>query len=285
MRPFLGIDLTKNKENEQFDGKEFLVAEPSEFAAQRFVDSSEKVDKTLERSKLPFPVRLIQWICGGIGLLLTGGILEAWGEGVSLKEGYQNASWLYWLDGICLLVWLILKCISVKKQKTVLESDESTHVFSNLGGICNAIYDEFSVPSEAKEVDVLVFCYKIKNNKVKVCSRFMQTVPFSNSVFKIFSDSENIYLANLEGKYAFPRLSVRNIHTVNKRIRIIGWNKEESPKKGIYKQYKINAEDNEVISCKPYYILEVIRDGEAWGIFFPCYELPIFEELTGLKAK
>ena len=30
--------------------------------------------------------------------------------------------------------------------------------------------------------------------------------------------------------------------------------------------------------------LELEHEGETWGIYFPCYELPVFEELTGLKA-
>ena len=43
---------------------------------------------------------------------------------------------------------------------------------------------------------------------------------------KIFSDENYLYIANLEGKYAFPLSSLVSIHTVKKRIRIAGWNKE-----------------------------------------------------------
>ena len=94
-------------------------------------------------------------------------------------------------------------------------------------------------------------------------------MPYLNPVFKIFSDTNCLYIANLEGKYAFPLSSLVSIHTVKKRIRIAGWNKEIGFKQGVYKQYK----------------LEVYHDGVSLGIYIPCYELPIFEELTGLKAE
>ena len=35
----------------------------------------------------------------------------------------------------------------------------------------------------------------------------------------------------------------------------------------------------------PYYILEVVHNTETYGIYIPCYELPVFEELTGLRAE
>lgn len=52
-----------------------------------------------------------------------------------------------------------------------------------------------------------------------------------------------------------------------------------------YKAYKLSEGDNGLIYCKPYYILELDRAGERWGIYFPCYELPAFERATGLTAE
>ena len=55
MKPFLGVDLTTDKKNEQVNGNEFLVAKPSNTLVQSF-----------ERSGLPFPPtghRLRWWRC------------------------------------------------------------------------------------------------------------------------------------------------------------------------------------------------------------------------------
>jgi hypothetical protein len=39
------------------------------------------------------------------------------------------------------------------------------------------------------------------------------------------------------------------------------------------------------VFCKEYHVLELEQNGEEWGIWFPPYELPAMEALTGLKAE
>lgn len=286
MKPFLGIDLTTDKKNEKFNGEEFLVAIPSSAMTQSYEQFSEKTEETINKSKLPLPLRIGQWICGIVGTIIILGILKALlrNDGVSITKAYENASWMFWLGGICLLVWGILKLLSVRKEKNTFENDESKHTISSLDNICNEIYTELSVPSDSKEIDILSFFYKIKKGEIKVCEKGLQMAPYFNPTFNIYADSENLYIVNLEGKYAFPLSSLAAIHTVNKHIRIMGWNKDEDFNKGIYKQFKLTKDDYDCIHCKNYYILELKHENELWGLYIPSYELPIFEELTGLKA-
>ena len=284
MKPFLGIDLTTDKKNEQFNGTEFLVMQPSSAMAQSFEQSSKKAEETIERSKLPLPLRITQLICGGLGAISAVGIIRGLGT-VSLNQAYKNAPWVFWLGGVCLSIWGILKIINTLKEKAVLGTEESSHTLTNLEKTCAAVYSEMSVPTDAKEVDILSFLYKEKNSQLKICEKGMQLAPYLNPVFKIFSDANYLYIANLEGKYAFPLSSLVSIHTVKKRIRIAGWNKEIGFKQGVYKQYKLERNNIGNIFCKNYYILEVYHNGVSYGIYVPCYELPIFEELTGLKAE
>ena len=274
MKPFLGIDLTGNKENEQVNGSEFLIQMPSAALTNALEASSEKADATLEESKIPKVFRIIQSVCGIAGLLMVTGFLKA---DVSFAEGYQNAPWVVWTAGICLPVWLVLWIWGKLKAKNVLESDESAHTISRLEGTATAIYQELGVPNEAKDIDVLLFFYKMKNGEIKVHEKGMQITQYFNPEFKIFTDAENLYLANLEGKYAFPLSSVVKIHSVKKHIRIAGWNKEEKFDKGEYKQYKLTSDSYGCIHCKAYHILEINLRGESWGIYFPSYELPTVE--------
>jgi len=171
MKPFLGIDLTKNKKNEESNGEEFLVAKTSLALAQSLDRFSEKAEEMIEKSELPLPIRIGHWVCGTAGALIAIGIIKALGEedGVSLSQAYQNASWLFWLGGACLVIWIILKFVSVRKEKEVLESEENTQVLTNFDSICDAIFSELSVPSDSKEVDILSFFYKVKDDKIKVC--------------------------------------------------------------------------------------------------------------------
>ena len=286
MKPFLGIDLTTNKKNEQMNGEEFVVAKPDLSLTQSLESSSENVEETIEKSKLPLPIRIGHWLCGMVGVLVTIGILKAFGgeDGVTLSEAYQNASWLFWLGGACLVAWAVLKIISVRKEKNVLETEETSHVFNNLDKTCEAILSDLKTPQDSKEIDILSFYYKVKNNNIKVCEKGLQIAQYINPIFHIFTDAENLYLVNLEAKYAIPLSAIKAIKSIKKTIRILEWNKDEDFDKGIYKQYKLGQDNYGCIICKSYNILEFEHNNDLWGIYIPCYELPVIEEITGLKA-
>lgn len=274
MKPFLGIDLTENKHNAQMNGAEFLAQIPSEALRQALSASTEKAETTISGSRLPLPFRVVQYLCGFAALLIGGAILNA---EVSFAEGYHNAAWLYWTAGICAVTWGILWLLSKHKAKAVLEAEASTQTFTHLEGVTQAIYQELGVPDSARTVDVLFFFYKYKNGELKLVEKTVAAQYF-NPEFKLFVDANNLYLANLEGKYAFPLSSIRQLHTVKKHIRIAAWNKQEAYNKGIYKQYKLTTDNYGCIHCKQYHILEVEHRGESFGIYIPCYELPAFEE-------
>ena len=240
MKPFLGIDLTTNKKNEQMNGEEFVVAKPALSLTQSLESSSENVEKTIEKSKLPLPIRIGHWICGAVGALVAIGIIKALGgeDSVTLIEAYQNASWLFWLGGACLVAWALLKLISVRKEKNVLETEESSQAFNNLDKTCEAILADLKVPQDSREIDILSFFYKVKNDNIKVCEKVLQIAPYINPIFHIFADSDNMYLANLEAKYAIPLSSIKAIKSIKKTIRIVEWNKDEHFNEDLEKVYK-----------------------------------------------
>ncbi len=204
-------------------------------------------------------------------------------EGLSVS--YQNAPWLFCGTVICAIVWVVLLFAKRKKKKATLEDEENNLAISRLDDIHDTIMTELSVPSDSKEVDVLFFHYKVKDGEIKVHGKATQMVQYLNLVFNIYADEENLYLANLECKYAFPLSSLKTIRTIKKRIHLPEWNKEEAFNKGIYKKYKLVSDKYGFIHCKSYHILELTHNGENYGIYFPNYELPIFEEVTGLKAE
>lgn len=282
MKPFFGIDLTENKRNEERNGSCFLLARPSSAMARALEDSVEKAEETIEQAKLPLALRIVQGLCGIASALLIAGLL---GASVPLREAYRNAPELFWLAGICLPVWAILKLLGMQKSKAVMGKETSAQAFSRLDGTFLAVYAELEVPANAIEVDILSFYYKRKEGKIKVCEKGLQMAPYTNCVFRIFADAGNLYLANPEGKYAFPLSSLRAIQTRKKVARMNAWNKEEAFNKGIYKPYKLSADQYGCIHARQYHILELEQDGELWGIWFPSYELPAFEAVTGMKAQ
>ncbi len=285
MKPFLGIDLTENKKNQEMNCLEFVAATPSPAMKQALDDSMGKADAAEAQAKLPLPIRIVQYTCGIAGLLLFGGLLRGMAEATFIQAFYKNAGWLFWLCGGLLAVWAVLKLWGSVKEKKVLGSEESTHVFSNMENIGKSIYTELSVPSDATDVDILSFFYKDDEGQIKVCEKGLQLARFMNPEFKIYKDAENLYLTNLSGKYAFPLSSLKAIRTVNKNGNVITWNKVAATSEGRFRQYQLTVDKYDRIHFKNYYILELTHNGEEWGIYIPCYELPVLEYYTGLKAE
>ena len=281
MRPFLGTDLTHNKKNNKPNGLEFLVSTPSLALSQSLDQSTQKAEETVKKSQLSTILKILQLIACILFVGALKGILQA---DVSLAEGYRNAPWAYWCTGASLAVWLGLVLLGKYKSKTVLSSEESTQTFHALERVTDAVMTELEVPAHARQVDVLSFYYKEKNQQIKACSKGMQFADFFNLSFHCYADSDTLYLISSDGKYAFPRSSLKGIRTVKKHLTVASWHKDASFDSAIYKPYKLTMDQFGCIHCRCYYILELEHNGAIWGIYFPSYELPGFEAITGLKA-
>lgn len=286
MKPFLGIDITEDRRKEVINGDELIVARPSEASYNALLTFLENTAVIEEKSKLFLPIRAAHWILGFACAVAVVVILQFWSkEDMTFAAIYADMPWLFYIFAACGAVWLILKLISRKKKKTVIGSDEYDFVSSKLDNAAKNVLAELKVPVNAYDVDILSCRYKIKNGVPKACLGFMESSLYTNNSFKAFKDTENLYFATYEGKLVFPLYSFKKIHTVNKYITVSNWNKETPPNKGEYKEFKVGFDSNGAIRLKPYHILEAEINGETWGIYFPNYELPVIESLTGLKAE
>ncbi len=54
MKPFLGIDLTNDKNNEEFNGKEFIIQETSAAMSEALKNSTEDAEEVIEKSDLRY---------------------------------------------------------------------------------------------------------------------------------------------------------------------------------------------------------------------------------------
>ena len=115
--------IPENKNNENFNGKEFIVQNVSSMRQQAFEKATDNAMDLGEKAKLPLPIRIFHWICGFVGTISLVGFIRAIGDedGVTFAEAYQNAPWFFWLMVACLVVWVILKVISQKKEKEIIK--------------------------------------------------------------------------------------------------------------------------------------------------------------------
>ena len=252
---------------------------------QAFEKALDNNFELINKAKLPLAVRIVKGIFGFAGLVLTLGTVRTWDAEESIIEYYQAIPWIFWVCGACIAIWGILEFSARKKAKKIIQSDEGDYTKNTLETVVKNIYAEHGVPASAPETDILAISYKIIDGEVHPKARTFESTPFTNLIYKVFSDSENLYLVNCEAKYAFPLTGLKAIRTVKKRIMLSDWNKDEKHNKGIYKSYKLSVDDHNNVYAKPYHFLEIEHNGETYGIYFPCYELPVFEEVTGLKAE
>ena len=284
MKTLFAINLTDDKKNEVVNGNEFVTKTASIQNTDSLEENQEELKQSIKKSQLPLWLQIVTYICGAYALIVVLNVLT--NLDIGFAQMFKNAPALIISAIICGFIWLIFFVYSKIKSKRVLAEENVEQQISDIDKDIDAIYAELGVPNDAINVDILMFRYKIKDGEIKPYGG-MQNVPYLNFEIKAYTDGKCLHFADTENIYSFDLSELRSITTVNKRISTMNWNKEEHPRKGEFKQYKITVSDESVpyILYKPFHILEGEHNGEKYGIYFPCYELPAFERLTGLRAK
>lgn len=284
MKPLFAINLTDDKKNEVVNGSEFVTKTASIQNTDSLEENQEELKQSIKKSQLPLWLQIVTYICGIYALIVAASIIK--NLDIGFAQMFKNAPALIITAPICGLIWLIFFVYSKIKSKKVLAEENVEQQIADIDKDIDAIYAELGVPDDAINVDILMFRYKIKDGEIKPYGG-MQNVPYLNFEIKAYTDGKCLHFADTENIYSFDLSELRGISTVNKRISTMNWNKDEHPRKGEFKQYKITVSDESVpyILYKPFHILEGEHNGEKYGIYFPCYELPAFERLTGLRAK
>lgn len=281
MKPFLGIDITKNKNNDHLNGQEFITAQVSEQQAQMRDEAIGKMQTQEDKTKLPQPLRVARWICMFATLIFLSSILQNFHNhsGMTLAKAYAAAPAVFWICGISLIGWVGLTIWGRSKVQDVNQSEETKQIITRMDQILSGSYAELGVPATAPSIDMLLFRYVEKNGQI--IPRSFGPVSFIACDSKIFTENGNLCLADTNQRYEFPLEAVRGIETVQKKAAIPTWNKNVPANKPPYQQYKLRVDNYGFIHFKSYHILKLELGGETWGIYFPCYELPTIESLTG----
>lgn len=280
--PIFCIDITSDKNNEKTNGEEFITRTASRNKLDEYEEKHEQLEKTVEKSKLPLWLRIVQYICAAAFIIVLAGVLEA---DVDVDTAIKNAPVLIAGGVACGIIWLVLFLCAKLKSKKVLGEEKAEEQTRELVEDFKDIHSELGVPSDALDVDILLFQYKVKKGQISPHVSGLQTTPFINLAVKMYETGSEIHIADIENVYSFDKLDIRGITTVNKRISIPAWNKDEDPRRGRFKPYKMTLGNTGDIFFKPYYILNIDRDGQKYGLYFPCYELEAFERMTGFKAE
>lgn len=281
MKPFRCVDCSENRKNTYRWGDEFLVARPSAVYQQELNRARRTVQTFEKRAKLPMGLRVVRALLGYTALATIAGILSA---DVTLAQGYANAPAIHWISVVALMLFVSLAIWAVVRRKRVQRMEEYRMALSRQERLEASCLAELDVPKSAKKVDILTFCYKLRKEMPKIYTPGVQMTNCKNPEYFLFADEENFYLANENGKYAFPLAAIRGIRTFKRTVSFPQWHKTEPFQHESYSDYNIMQYRITQELCayytKPNHILALECNGETWGIYFPCYELPTFRGLT-----
>ncbi len=277
MKIFFGINITDNPDNEAMDGDVFvtqklpsLQAQALENATEQYIDNiSAKISSwKIIGSALPF---LIAAIAFAIFVNLS--------EDVSFLERAQQYWYLLAIVIFMLFLGIFLSCRSKETALTEEEEAQKEH----LDTLQDQASAYFNVPPDATEMDLLSINYRVKNGKIQFVENGFST--FSNFVAMAYRENDSLCLTTDEEKHTIPLSQITGIRTINKRASLMVWYKDTPYNKGEYKSYKMTASQwGGDISFKPYYSLCIQRDGEEYELYFPPYELPLIQRLTGIET-
>lgn len=289
MKPFLGINVTENTKNELMNGEEFIFTKASEEKLEALESASAELELYEKRSKLPLPIRIVNYALGFAAALIVLSIFSAFRDsdgGLTLAKAYGNAPYLFWIAGISGIAFIAISLVAMLRKRHILGSEEAraAMIRANMAGA--AAKAELNLPVSTPMIDVLTFKYKIgKDGKIAPKTAALASSPYFALEMFAFRENGELRLADYEQVWAFPFDELTGITRVNKNIVIPNRGKE------IIKQYKdtltdfkMTTSDNGLI-VKPYYVLNVNHMGEQYGIYFPCYSLPTIKELTGLSPE
>ena len=85
-----------------------------------------------------------------------------------------------------------------------------------------------------------------------------------------------------DGKYEYTfRTWAPNAKSVGLISEFSGWNKAVPFDEGEYRLHGMEKNSADEILFDRYCILELEKDGETYGLYFPCYEINVIKELVG----
>lgn len=299
MKPFFGIDITTDENNETMNFEEFVVQKPSKEAARKNEQAAEEALGELKAyfksygKRLNFLIAAIFFGCVGAVLLL------AFLSFLQSRKPDAADFGVLAAGSACAIATVVCAVVSHRINPDRVPADDGDENDGQKddgdeddGTPCATvaeIFRELRVPPDAKRVDVIGFRYVDKRGRFRprCASGYCGKPVYSVYTLKGYAENGQLRLADAEGVVAIPLNEIKAIRTVRKRILLPDWTKKRPCTHEKYKPYKLKMVESraeEWLSVGWYHVLEFTHKYESWGVWFPNYELPAFENLTGLKA-
>jgi hypothetical protein len=280
MKPFYCIDLTHDKKNTKINGEEFITVKVDEKDCETYSKKgNEYYGKMLKAD--PLWVNIVKPLSLIFGLYIMGMLLLA-----CFKKGFAEtfaSLWGLFIAGVALLAIGGALHFIMKKRKEMIYKDKSEEELEKEAKAeYLALLGTMGVPSYAEPIDIFHFEYKLKDGDELPMAK---ENCFLNTEFHAYEEGGCLKMTDGDAVYSFDIKDMKRIRTVERKISIFFWNKDVKPTDPRFDPFLLEVDKDEHVTIYKMHILELEREGETFGIYFPDYELPAFERLTGLTAE
>ena len=285
MKPFLGIDITGDSENAVLNEKELTAAKTPANIIEKYNESVDRIQKAIDGAEMPLVVRILKYLCVVVTILAVGLCLLVFRAGGEIfSETWNTAPWLFFVVGAGVLGLAVIVFFERRMAKELTDEKRFSADIKVMNDTAREALAFLRVPEDAVNADVILFRYKITDGEVVPKAVKLAPTPYIACDMKVFAEEGKLCLASIDARYEIPLSSVRKISRVDKKITVMGWNKKDAPDSEKYSIYSLKADQYGCVSAKCSYVLEFTLDSTEWGLYFPCYELAVFEKLTGKKC-
>lgn len=283
VKPFLVIDRTENDDNRFPNGVEYNVADVSQETFNEWNLLHKTKAELDKRLRLPLILLYLPYFFLLLGFAST---LETLSHIFGKRDITDQVYFLIVLISAVIgygLYFLLPRLYKLRCNK-LTEKEEFKHCLEKGEALAKKSRKELNVPDSFISADILFFHYKLIDGKVTPISQNKKQSPYENSDYLFYIQNNIFCVATAFDSFAVPLEAMQRIRKVEENVKISAWNKAVPPTDVMYNKY-IESVDGKHIKLNHYYILEFSHNGILWGLYFPPYELSVFEKLTGLKAE
>lgn len=278
MKPFFWIDVT-DKKNKDYNTTKFINYQVPMVIQQNLYDANSTIEDLSKKAQIPFFWRFLDFILtvGMIILLMCAGVIV----------GYLGLLGFLLIIPAAVLYKFFDSFIKKKRDKRVEEiinSREFDSAVSQKASAVTTAVKTLDVPSHARNVDILSNKYTFVNGAYNLKLKPHIVTVHNNLKKIIYVENSNLYIVQYPYRFCIPNFQPMAIYRIKEKVGFIQWNKSEGYDSDKYKPYGI-TNNGDAYFCKWYGVLRFNTNGEIWDIYFPPYELPFWEGLTGLKSE
>ena len=284
MKPIFCTDITVDKHNTVINGSEFITNSISEEKRAEMDARADELQNLINQAKTPGWMVTLRSVAGFGSLIMAMNLFQ-----VVMEKGFSALFAADQIMGtsICLgavALWFYLDRQGKMRVKRMENNPELKAKNNALEVEIAMMMHEMGVPVNAKAMDVLVFNYKTKDGKVEPVSPAMLPQIYMNFECKAFDGGDSVSIADSENVYTFKKSDIKMLRVVDARSTVYSWNKQEEPTSSKYAMYGVSLNKMGMATTSSYYVVEIEKDGETFGLYVPSYEAEILREVFGFDS-